>query len=138
MFRSLLLVGALNGAAAATQEATPTETPPVKPDAAGSESSGRGKLGRAEAMIVLDYQVVPVPQEPSLDLMGFHLLTKLTDWMYVGVGAYAPLVKGEYGGFTAWDVTAHAQRRLWGNVFANGGISLGGGGAARTKSTARY
>ena len=133
MFRSLLLVGALNGAAAATQEATPTETPPVKPDAAGSESSGRGKLGRAEAMIVLDYQVVPVPQEPSLDLMGFHLLTKLTDWMYVGVGAYAPLVKGEYGGFTAWDVTAHAQRRLWGNVFANGGISLGGGGGGKDK-----
>ena len=133
VFRSLLVVGALNGAAAATQERTPAETPSVKPDAAESEGSGRGKLGRAEAMIVLDYQVIPVPQEPSIDLLGFHFLAKVTDWMYLGVGGYAPLVKGEYGGFTAWDVTAHAQRRLWGNVFANGGISLGGGGGGKDK-----
>src|SRR5262245_30328060 len=133
VFRSLLVVGALNGAAAATQEATATENPPVKPDAAQSEGSGQRKLGRAEAMIMLDYQVIPVPQEPSIDLMGFHILTKVTDWMYLGVGGYAPLVKGEYGGFTAWDVTAHAQRRLWGNVFADGGISLCGGGGGKGK-----
>lgn len=82
---------------------------------------------------MFDYQVLPVPQEPSIDLLGFHVLTKLTDWMYLGLGVFAPLVKGVYGGFTAWDVTAHAQRRLWGNLFADGGISIGGGGGGKNK-----
>ncbi len=133
LLRSLLVVGALNGPAVATQEATPTQTAPIEPDAAESEGPVRPKLGRAEGMIVLDYQVVPVPREPSLDLLGFHVLAKLNDWMYLGVGGYAPLVKGAYGGFTAWDVAAHAQRRLWGNLFADGGISVGGGGGGKNK-----
>ena len=88
-------------------------------------------------MIVLDYQVIPVPGEPSIDLMGFHVLNKLTDWLYVGVGAYAPLVKGEYGGFMAFDVTVHAQRRLWRNLFADAGLSLGGGGGGKDKEQSK-
>jgi hypothetical protein len=127
------VVGALITADAVAQATTPAEERPVKPDSASSAGSERPTLSRAEAMIMFDYQVLPVPQEPSIDLLGFHVLTKLTDWMYLGLGVFAPLVKGVYGGFTAWDVTAHAQRRLWGNLFADGGISIGGGGGGKNK-----
>jgi len=87
---------------------------------------------KGEGLIMLDYEVVPVPGNASLDLMGFHFLNKMNDWFYLGIGGYAPLFKGEYGGFMALDVTAHAQRRLFGNVFANAGISLGGGGGGKS------
>ena len=84
-------------------------------------------------MIMLDYQVIAVPQEPSLDLMGFHILNRLTDWMYFGVGVYAPLLKGEYGGFMTFDATVQAQRKVWGNLFADAGLSIGGGGGGKNK-----
>ena len=84
-------------------------------------------------MLTLDYQVIRVPQEASLDLLGFHALTELTDWLYAGVGAYAPLVKGEYGGFMAFDVTVHAQRKIWRSLFADAGLSVGGGGGGKSK-----
>ena len=82
---------------------------------------------------MFDYQVIPVPREESIDLMGFHVLNELTDWMYLGVGVYAPLVKGMYGGFMAFDVTVQAQRRVWGNLFADAGLSMGGGGGGKNK-----
>lgn len=84
-------------------------------------------------MIMLDYQVIPVPQQKSIDLMGFHVLGELTDWLYVGAGAYAPLFKGEYGGFAAFDVIAQAQRKIWGNLFADAGLSIGGGGGGKSQ-----
>lgn len=93
--------------------------------------------GRGEAMLMLDYQVVPVPGARSIDLMGLHLLNRMNDWLYLGVGAYAPLVKGEYGGFMAVDVTAHVQRRLWGNLFADAGVALGGGGGGKSVQQSR-
>ena len=64
----------------------------------------------------------------DLDLMGFHILNRMTPWLHVGVGGFAPLFQGEYGGFMAFDVSAHAQRRLWGPWFAQAGLSVGGGG----------
>ena len=82
---------------------------------------------------MLDYQVIRVPQEASLDLLGVHALTRLTDWLYAGVGAHAPLFKGEYGGFMVFDVTVHAQRRIWRSLFAHAGLSAGGGGGGRSK-----
>lgn len=86
---------------------------------------------------MLDYQVIPVPGEPSLDLVGFHVMHRLADWMYLGVGGYAPLNKGAYGGFMAFDVTAHAQRRLWGPLYANAGLSFGGGGGGKSKEQSK-
>ncbi|HEX6016886.1 MAG TPA: hypothetical protein VFZ28_02195 [Burkholderiaceae bacterium] len=86
---------------------------------------------------MLDYQVIRVPQEPSLDLLGFHALTRLTDWLYAGVGVHAPLVKGEYGGFMAFDVTVHAQRKIWRSLFADAGLSIGGGGGGKSKEQSR-
>ena len=107
-----------SGQAAAQASATP-------------EASASG-LYRSEGMVVLDYQVIPVPQQPSLDLMGFHILNKVADGLFVGVGAYAPLVQGEYGGFMAFDVGAHVQRRIAGRWFANAGLALGGGGGGKS------
>lgn len=99
------------------------------PGVARPASSG---LGQAAGMIVLDYQVIPVPASQSIDLLGFHVYNKLNDWLYLGVGGLAPLFKGEYGGFMAFDVAAHAQRRLFGRLFADAGLALGGGGGGKT------
>lgn len=111
---------------AAAQVSPPPAAPPVSADATGS------RLSRGEGMVVFDYQSIPVPDLPSLDLLGFHILNKVVDGVYVGVGAYAPLFKGEYGGFMAFDVTAHAQRRIWRRLFANAGLAAGGGGGGRS------
>ena len=64
--------------------------------------------------------------------MGFHVLNKVTEGLYVGVGAYAPLVKGAYGGFIAFDVGANVQRRIRGPLFVNAGFALGGGGGGKS------
>ena len=90
------------------------------------------KLTKADGMFMLDYQVIPVPGNKSIDLLGFHAFTKLNDWMYLGIGAHAPMIKGEYGGFMTVGVTAHAQRKLFGNVFGNAGLSMGGGGGGKS------
>jgi len=129
----LVAVAALTGASAAAQETTATEKRQVGPDSTASAPSRPPPLGRGEGLLMLDYQVIRVPQEASLDLLGVHALTRLTDWLYAGVGAHAPLVKGEYGGFMAFDVTVHAQRKVWRNLFADAGLSLGGGGGGKSK-----
>lgn len=119
--------GAQQAGSPAPPQAGPTSVqPPAGADSAGSS------LYRSQALIVLDYQVIPVPKQPSLDLMGFHILNKVADGLFVGVGAYAPLVKGEYGGFMAFDVGAHVQRQLWGRLFADAGLALGGGGGGKS------
>ena len=98
---------------------------------ASGEAPATG-LYRGDAMIVLDYQSIPVPGQPALDLMGFHLLNKAAEGLYLSMGAYAPLLRGEYGGFMAFDVGAHVQRRIWGRVFADAGLALGGGGGGKS------
>ena len=95
----------------------------------------RGGLHRSEGLMMLDYQSIAVPNNPSLDLLGFHVMNRVADGLYLGVGAYAPMFQGEYGGFMAFDVGAHVQRRLWGRVFGDAGLSIGGGGGG--KSTAQ-
>jgi len=132
-FLSLFLVAALTAADAAAQEATPAANRQVKSDSAESAGSERSNLGRAGGMVMLDYQVIPVPQAQSIDLMGFHVLGELTDWLYLGASVYAPLVKGEYGGFTAFGVTVQAQRKIWGSLFADAGLSIGGGGGGKSQ-----
>ncbi|KAB2871227.1 MAG: hypothetical protein HS128_24160 [Ideonella sp.] len=130
----LVTVAALTGASDAAQEAAPAQRPHVKPDSAAPEPA---PFRRAEGVLMLDYQLIRVPQESSLDLLGLHALTRLTDWLYAGVGVHAPLVKGEYGGFMAFDVTAHAQRRIWRSLFADAGLSIGGGGGGKSKEQSR-
>lgn len=85
-----------------------------------------------DGLVVLDYQRIPIRGYPSIDLFGVHVLNKFNDWLYLGVGAHAPLFKGEYGGFMSFDVTAHAQHDIAGPLFAQAGLSYGGGGGGNT------
>ena len=92
---------------------------------------------RAEGLVVLDYQSIPVRGYPSIDLAGVHVLNRFNDWLYGGVGAHAPLVKGEYGGFMSFDATLHAQADVGGRLFADAGVSFGGGGGGNSVSQSR-
>ncbi len=103
-------------------------------DARAPEASG---LRANEAMILLDYQVLRVKDDKPIDLMGFHVHNKVADWLYVGAGLYAPLLKGAYGGFTAFDIAAHAQQRLTPQIFATAGVSAGGGAGGRSVENAK-
>ncbi len=137
---ALVVVGALTGGEAAAQGSAPAADRHAEADSApasGGAGSQPPTLGRADGMIMLDYQVIPVPQEASIDLTGFHVMSRLAEGLYVGIGALAPLVKGEYGGFMAFDVAAHAQRKIWGNLFADGGVALGGGGGGKSKEQSK-
>ena len=89
------------------------------------------------AMILLDYQVLRVAGDKPIDLAGFHVYNKVADWLFVGAGLYAPLFKGEYGGFTAYDIGAHAQQRLTPQIFATVGLSAGGGAGGRSVEQAK-
>lgn len=107
----------------------PAAAPATNPPGAEPTAPTR----RGEAMLMLDYQAIKVPNGgPDIDLAGAHLLNRMNDWLYLGFGAYAPLVKGEYGGFMAVDVTGHVQRKVFGNLFVDGGLSLGGGGGGKS------
>lgn len=135
-FLALVIVGPLASGDAAALDAAPAVHRPARPDAAESArpaSAERSTLGRAEGLVMLDYELIRLPGQGSIDLMGFHVLQRLNDWMFLGVGGYAPLVKGAYGGFMAFDATLHAQRRLWGDLFVDGGFSMGGGGGGKSK-----
>ena len=95
------------------------------------------KFSKGEGMIMLDYEDISVPGSKSIDLMGIHVMTKVNDWLYLGLGAHAPLFKGEYGGFMTLDVIAHAQRKVFGDLFVNAGVSAGGGGGGKNNQHAR-
>ncbi|MDH4050199.1 MAG: hypothetical protein OEU93_01385 [Rubrivivax sp.] len=125
-----------SGQAAAQQDTAPAhpQTSPTSAPSPGAADSTGSSLFQGEGLIVLDYQVIPVPQQPSIDLMGFHILNKVADGLYVGVGVNAPVRKGEYGGFMAFDVGATVQRRIWGRLFANAGLALGGGGGGKSNA----
>ena len=120
-----------------TAPASNHDAKPASGASAGAANAQPSPLGKGEAIFMLDYEVIPVPGNASIDLMGFHVLNKMNDWLYLGVGGYAPLFRGEYGGFMAFDVTAHVQRKLFGNVFANAGVSLGGGGGGKSEEQSK-
>jgi hypothetical protein len=85
-----------------------------------------------EALLMLDYQIIKVPGDAPIDLMGFHVHSKVRDGLYLGAGVYAPHVKGEYGGFMAFDLGVHLQYRLVGSLLATADLSGGGGGGGRS------
>lgn len=125
---SLIMVGVLSAAdAAATPEATPASAA-----SAQAPDPDRPSLVRAEGMVTLDYQLIPIRGDRPIDLMGFHVLNRVAEGLYLGIGGFAPLFKGEYGGFMAYDVTAHAQRRIRGHLFAAAGLAIGGGGGGKS------
>ena len=90
-----------------------------------------------DAIILLDYQVIRVAGDAPIDLMGFHVLNKVADGLYLGAGLFAPLVKGVYGGFTAYDIGANLQRRLTPQLYATAGLSFGGGAGGRSTENAK-
>ena len=105
-----------------------------KSDAPAPEAPG---LRLNEALVVLDYQVIRVAGDAAIDLMGFHVLNKVADGLYLGAGLFAPLVKGVYGGFTAYDIGANLQRRLTPQLFATAGLAFGGGAGGRSTENAK-
>jgi hypothetical protein len=115
----MVVLGMLAGATAAGQESTAR---------APEETSLRAN----QAMIVLDYQVIRVPGDKPIDLMGFHVHHELADWLYLAAGVYAPLVRGEYGGFTAYDIGGQVRQHLTSRIFATAGLAGGGGGGGRS------
>lgn len=123
-FAGIFLASLLASAAAVAQ----------KSDARAPEEPG---LRLNEAMILLDYQVVRVVGDEPIDLMGLHLVNKVADGLYMGAGLYAPMFKGVYGGFTAFDISAHAQKRLTSQLFATAGLSVGGGAGGRSVENAK-
>ena len=120
----ILLAGLLANASAVAQQ---SEAP--APEAPG--------LRLNEALVLLDYQVIRVARDEPIDLMGFHVVNKVADGLYVGAGLFAPLFKGVYGGFTAYDISALAQRRLTPQLFATAGLSFGGGAGGRSTENAK-
>lgn len=88
-------------------------------------------LSRKDGRIVLDYQQVKVAGDEPIDFMGFHVLQPVTDNVSLGAGVYAPLFKGKYGGFTAFDIGLHLRQRLSSRFFATASLAAGGGGGGR-------
>lgn len=104
------------------------------PALAEEPASPDGGLQRSQALLMLDYQQVKVPGDAPIDFAGFHLFNRVTDTVWLGAGVMAPLAKGEYGGFMAFDIGAHLRMPLRGPWFATAGLSAGGGGGGRSKS----
>lgn len=102
--------------------------------APSAEASG---LRSNEALLTLEYQSIKLPGDRPIDLLGFHAYSKVLDGLYLGAGFYAPLFKGDYGGFVAADIGAHVRRRLAGRVFGSAGLSAGGGGGGRNVEHAK-
>lgn len=90
-----------------------------------------------DALLMLEYQSIRVPGDLPIDLMGFHAYQQIFDGLYFGIGFYAPLFKGEYGGFIAADVGVHARRQLTGPLFGVAGVGVGGGGGGRSISQSK-
>ena len=93
---------------------------------------GEAVLKQHDAMLIFDYQSIRLPEREEIDLIGYHILTPLNEWAYFGLGGYAPFLKGEFGGFMAFGVLAHAQTKITDNIFVAGGLSFGGGGGGRS------
>ena len=121
---AILAAGLLAGSSVAAQ---PSDVPVVEAPALRSN----------QAMVLMDYQILQVKGDKPIDLTGFHVLNKVTDWLYLGAGLSAPLFNGAYGGFALFDVAAHARQRLTPQLFATAGLAAGGGGGGRSVENVR-
>lgn len=93
---------------------------------------GEAMLKQHDGLFILDYQNIQLPNSEEIDLIGYHFLTPINDWAYFGLGGYAPVLKGEFGGFMAFGIIAHAQTKITDKIFATAGLSFGGGGGGRS------
>lgn len=86
----------------------------------------RPQLRPVSGMIMLDYSPITLTNGGAFDLFGIHYLQRRNDWLYYGVGAFAPVARGDYGGFFGADATVHVQRNIGdSNWFVNAGLSFG-------------
>ncbi|MEO5688163.1 MAG: hypothetical protein ABIR54_12440 [Burkholderiaceae bacterium] len=129
--RGLVLIAAIALARPALCADAPAEGQIAKP------ASNVDALTPVDGLVMLDYQSIPIRGYPSIDLLGAHVLTQVSDGLYLGVGAHAPLVKGNYGGFMAFDVTLHAQHDVVGRLYADAGVSVGGGAGGGSAQQAK-
>lgn len=135
---SLAVMAAVIATSVVIASQAPAETK-IQPASTIQKPSSTTGLADAEftvqdGLFMLNYQDIKLPDNEAIDLLGFHLLKPLNEWAYLGVGGYAPVSKGEFGGFMAFDVLFHAQRKVYGNLFLNGGLSFGGGGGGKSVS----
>lgn len=113
---SLALAGA--SIATATTAFAQTSTPSLE--------MPRPQLRPVTGMIMLDYSAITLSNGGAFDLFGIHYMQRANDWLYYGVGAFAPVARGDYGGFFGADATVHAQRYIGdSNWFVNAGLSVG-------------
>jgi len=74
----------------------------------------------------MDYSPITLSNGDAFDLFGVHYLQRANNWLYYGVGAFAPIAEGDYGGFFGADVMLHAQRNIGdSNWFVNAGVAVG-------------
>jgi len=132
-----VLFSIVAGTAFAAQQAQTVSEPAQFEPANNSTIEHNAALETLNGLITLDYEVIPVPQNSSIDLLGFHYLQQLNGWLYLGLGAHFPLLYGDYGGFMAFDATLHAQRKIFGDFFIDAGFSLGGGGGGSSVNQSR-
>lgn len=133
-----LLMAASWPAVAQSVRPASADTPAPAASSPGRDAAEASGITQAQGLLQFDYQVVPIAAgRPSVDLLGFHVMTQVTDGFYLGIGGHTPLFKGEYGGFMVFDATAHVQRRLFGNVIADAGVALGGGGGGKSVAQSR-
>ena len=85
-----------------------------------------------DGLFILDYQNIRLPDSGEIDLIGYHILSPINNWAYVGFDGYAPFSKGESGGFMAFGLLAHAQKQISERLFATAGLSFGGGGGGKS------
>jgi len=88
-------------------------------------------MQRHDGLLTVDYQVIKVPGDEPIDLLGFHVFRQVAEGIYLGAGAYGPHLKGEYGGFMAFDLGAHVRYPLGGGWLVSADLSGGGGGGGR-------
>jgi len=100
-----------------------------------AEEPSRLKANRS--LMMIDYQVVRVAGDEPIDLVGFHVMNEVADGLYLGAGLFAPHFRGVYGGFTAYDITLHGQRKLSPKWTLQAGLALGGGAGGRSVENAK-
>jgi hypothetical protein len=121
-------IGLVNQASAETNRNTILEDhAPIR-----ETQFGEAILKQHDGLLLFDYQNIQLPNSEEIDLIGYHFLHPINDWAYFGLGGYAPVLKGEFGGFMAFGILAHAQAKITDNIIVTGGLSFGGGGGGRS------
>jgi hypothetical protein len=90
-----------------------------------------------QGLLRTDYQSIALPGRRQIDLASLQLLSRIGEGVYAGVGGYAPLFRGNFGGFTAFDLVLHGERQLAGPLFLDAGLGLGAGAGGNTNEQSK-